>query len=70
VFFYTCFLAIKDDMSYREDVFHLPHTKRILLYDLEVFEIRDVGKLGLVIGVAEEYCETMVAYIVSERQCQ
>jgi hypothetical protein len=29
-----------------------------------------VGKSGLVIGVAEEFCETMVAYVVSERQCQ
>jgi hypothetical protein len=51
-------------------VFHLSHTKRILLSDLEVFEVRDVGKSGLVIGVAEECCETMVAYVVSERQCQ
>jgi hypothetical protein len=44
--------AVKDDISYREDMFHLPHTKRILLSDLEVFEVRDVGKSGLVIGVA------------------
>jgi hypothetical protein len=29
--------VVKDDISYREDVFHLPHTKRILLSDLEVF---------------------------------
>jgi hypothetical protein len=62
--------VVKDDISYREDVFHLPHTKRILLSDLEVFEVRDVCKSGLVIGVAEEGCETMVAYVVSERQCQ
>jgi hypothetical protein len=62
--------VVKDDLSYREDVFHLPHTRRILLSDLEVFEVRDVGKSGLVIGVAEEFCETMVAYVVSERQCQ
>jgi hypothetical protein len=62
--------VIKDDLSYREDVFHLPHTKRILLSDLEVFEVIDVGKSGLVICVAEECCETMVAYIISERQCQ
>jgi hypothetical protein len=41
-------------------VFHLPHTKRILLSDLEVFEVRDVGKSGLVIGVADKGCETMV----------
>jgi hypothetical protein len=51
-------------------VFHLPHTKPILLSGLEVFEVRDVGKSGLVIGVEEEGCETMVAYVVSERQCQ
>jgi hypothetical protein len=62
--------VVKHDLSYREDVFYLPHTKHILLSDLEVFEVRDVGKSGLVIGVAEECCETMVAYIVSERQCQ
>jgi hypothetical protein len=60
--------VIKDDISYREDVFHLPHTKRILLSDLEVFEVRAVGKYGLVIGVAEEGCETVVAYVLSERQ--
>jgi hypothetical protein len=40
-------------MSYREDVFHLPHTKQIIMSDLEVFEVRDGGKSGLVIGVAE-----------------
>jgi hypothetical protein len=51
---YTDVTVIKDDLTYREDVFHLPHTKRILLSDLEVFEVRDVGKSGLVIGVAEE----------------
>jgi hypothetical protein len=62
--------VVKDDISYREDVFHLPHTKRILLSDLEVFEVRDVGKSALVIGVVEECCEAMVAYVVSERQCQ
>jgi hypothetical protein len=62
--------VVKDYISYREDVLHLPHTKRILLSDLEVSEVRDVGKSGLVIGVAEEGCETMVAYVVSERQCQ
>jgi hypothetical protein len=67
---YTDVTVVKDDLSYREDAFNLPHTKRILLYDLEVFEVRDVGKSGLVIGVAEECCETMVAYVVSERQCQ
>jgi hypothetical protein len=67
---YTDVTVVKDDMSYREDVFNLPHTKRILLYDLEVFQVRDLGKSGLVIGVAEECCDIMVAYIVSERQCQ
>jgi hypothetical protein len=67
---YTDVTVVKDHLSYREDAFHLPHTKRILLSDLEVFEVRDVGKSGLVIGVAEEGCETMVAYVVSERQCQ
>jgi hypothetical protein len=67
---YTDVTVVKDDLSYSEDVFHLPHTKRILLSDLEVFEVRDVGKSGLVIGVAEECCETIVAYVVSERQCQ
>jgi hypothetical protein len=67
---YTDVTVVKDDLSYREDVFHLPDTKRILMSDLEVFEVRDVGKSGLVIGVAEEGCETMVAYVVSERQCQ
>jgi hypothetical protein len=67
---YTDVTVVKDYMSYREDVFHLPHTKRILLSDLEVLEVRDVGKSCLVIGVAEECCETMVACVVSERQCQ
>jgi hypothetical protein len=67
---YTDVTVIKDNLSYRECVFHVPHTKRILLSDLEVFKVRDVGKLVLVIGVAEECCETIVAYVVSERQCQ
>jgi hypothetical protein len=44
--------VVNDDLIYREDVFYLPHTKRILLSDLEVFEVRDVVKSGLVIGVA------------------
>jgi hypothetical protein len=48
-------------------MFALPHTKRILLSDLDVFEVRDVGKSGLVIGIAVDGCETMVAHIVSER---
>jgi hypothetical protein len=34
---YTDVTVIKDDISYREDVFNLPHTKRILLSDLEFF---------------------------------
>jgi hypothetical protein len=67
---YKDITVVKDDISYREDVFHPPDTKRILLSDLEVFEVRDVGKSGLVIGVSEEGCEKMVAYVVSERQCQ
>jgi hypothetical protein len=67
---YTDVMFVKDDLSYRKGVFHLPHTKRILLSDLEVLEVRDVGKSDLVIDVAEECCETMVAYVVSERQCQ
>jgi hypothetical protein len=62
--------VVKENLSYREDVFHLPHTKWILLSDLKVFQVRDVGKLGLVIGVVKECCEIMVAYVVSERQCQ
>jgi hypothetical protein len=67
---YKDLTIIKDDISYREDMFHLPHTKQILLSDLEVFEVRDVIKCGLVIGVVDEGCETMVAYVISERQCQ
>jgi hypothetical protein len=67
---YTDVTVVKEDLSYREDMFHLPHTKIILLSDLEVFEVRDVGKSGLAIGVAEEWCETMVAYALSERKCQ
>jgi hypothetical protein len=67
---YTDVTVVKGYLSYREDVFHLPHTKRILLSDLEVFEVSDVDKSGLDIGIAEECCETMVAYVVSEIQCQ
>jgi hypothetical protein len=69
-FSYKDVTVVKDNIKYREDVFLLPHTKRILLSHLEVFEVRDVGKSCLVIGVADEGCETMVAYVVSERQCQ
>jgi hypothetical protein len=43
--------------------------KRILLSDLEVFEVRDVGKSGLVIGIADDGRETMVMYAVSESKC-
>jgi hypothetical protein len=67
---FTDVTVVKDELSYIEEMFHLPHTKRILLSDLDVLEIRDVGKSGLVIGVAEECCETKVAYVVSERECQ
>jgi hypothetical protein len=56
---------VKDNWSYREHVFTLPHTKQILLSDLEFFEVRGVGKSGLVIGIATERRETMVAYIIS-----
>jgi hypothetical protein len=67
---YTNVTVIKDDLSYREDVFNLPKTKWIQLSDLEVFEVRDDGKSSLVIGIADDGRETMVAYGVSERQCQ
>jgi hypothetical protein len=33
---YTDVTVVKDYLSYREDVFHLPHTTRILMSDLEV----------------------------------
>jgi hypothetical protein len=62
--------VVNDDLSYIEDAFHIPHTKRILLSDLEVFEVRDVGKSGLVIGISDGGCETMVVYVITERQCQ
>jgi hypothetical protein len=61
--------VIKDDLSYREEVFNLPYIKWILLSDLEVFEVRDVGKSGLVIGIAYDGCEKMVVYVY-ERQCE
>jgi hypothetical protein len=61
--------VVKDDLIYRENVLNLPHMKQILLSDLEVFEVRDVGKSVLVIGIADDSRETMVAYVVSERQC-
>jgi hypothetical protein len=61
--------VVKDDLSHRVDVFCIPHTKRILLSDLEVFELLDEEKSGLVIGVANDESEMMVAYVVSPRQC-
>jgi hypothetical protein len=56
--------VVKDDLSHRVDVFCIPHTKRVLLSDLEVFEILDEKKYGLIIGVAKDERETMVAYVV------
>jgi hypothetical protein len=38
--------VVKDDFSHRVDVLSSPHTKRILLSDLEVFEIFDEKKAG------------------------
>jgi hypothetical protein len=61
--------VVKDDLSHIVDVFCTPHTKRILLSDLEVFELLDEEKSGLVIGVTTDERETMVAYVVSPRQC-
>jgi hypothetical protein len=49
--------------------FGIPHTKHILLSDLEVFELLDEKKSGLIIGVATDERETIVAYVVSPRQC-
>jgi hypothetical protein len=40
-----------------------------LLSDLEFFELLDEKKSGLIIGVATDELETMVAYVVSPRQC-
>jgi hypothetical protein len=61
--------VVKDDLSHRQVVFCIPHTKRILLSDLEVFKLLDEKKYGLIIGVATGERETMVAYAVSPRQC-
>jgi hypothetical protein len=61
--------VVKDDLSHRIDVFCIPHTKRIFLSDLEVFEILDEKKSGLIIGVSTDDREMMVAYVVSPRQC-
>jgi hypothetical protein len=36
---------------------------------LEVFEVKYVGKSGLVIGEASDGREKMVAYVVSQRKC-
>jgi hypothetical protein len=62
--------VVNYDLSYREDIFNLPHTQKILLSDLEVFEVRDAGKSGLVIGIVDVGREMMMAYVVSERQCE
>jgi hypothetical protein len=62
-------IVVKDDLSHRVDVFCIPHTKRILLSDLEVFELFDQKKSGLIIVVATDEHETMVAYVLSPRQC-
>jgi hypothetical protein len=56
--------VVKDDLSHRVDVFCTPHKKRILLSDLEVFELLDEKKSGLIIGVEKDERETMVAYVV------
>jgi hypothetical protein len=61
--------AVKNDLSHREDVFCIPHTKQILLSDLEVFGLTDGLNYGLVIGVAIIEREAMVVYIVSLKQC-
>jgi hypothetical protein len=37
--------VVKDDLSHRVDVLCIPHTKCILLSDLEVFELLDDNKL-------------------------
>jgi hypothetical protein len=60
--------VVKDDLSHRVDVFSIPHTKRILISDLEVFELLDEKKSGLIIVMATDERETMVAYVVSPRQ--
>jgi hypothetical protein len=62
--------VVKYHFSYREDVFNILHMKRILLSDLEAFEVRDVSNSGLVIGIADDGSETIVAYFVYERQCE
>jgi hypothetical protein len=46
--------VLKDDLSHRVDVFCIPHTKRILISDLEVFKILDERKSSLAIGVATD----------------
>jgi hypothetical protein len=61
--------VVKDDLSHRVDVFCIPHTKRVLLSDLEVFKLLDEKKYYLIIGVSTDERETMVAYVVSPRQC-
>jgi hypothetical protein len=46
--------VVKDDLSHRLDVFCIPHTKRILLSDLEFLELLDEKKPGFIIGVATD----------------
>jgi hypothetical protein len=60
--------VVKYDLSHREDVLCIPDTKRILLSNLEVFELTHGEKSGLVIGVAMDEREKMVAYVLSLRQ--
>jgi hypothetical protein len=61
---YADVTVVKYDLSYREDVFTLPHTKWILLSDLDMFEVKDAGKSGLLIYITAVGRETMVVYIV------
>jgi hypothetical protein len=61
--------VVKDDLIHRLDVFCIPHKKRILLFDLGVFELLDEKKSGLIIGLATDEREMMVVYVVSPRQC-
>jgi hypothetical protein len=67
--FYSDVTVVKDDLSHREDVFCFPHTKRILLSDLEVFELTDGEISSLLVGISADKLETMVAYVMSLRQC-
>jgi hypothetical protein len=60
---------VKDVLSHRVDVFYIPDTKRILLSDQLVLELLGNKKYGLIIGVATDQRDTMVAYGVSPRKC-